>query len=274
MNILSTLKDDEPPARQGTLPVQTMLNVAYGKHPLQTMDVYLPADRQTETTRSLILVHGGGWNSGRKTDFQIYIDTFRHRLPDWAIFNLSYRLAGSGTVFPAQEKDVRAAVECIERRAAKYGVNPESFAMLGVSAGAHLALLQAYKQKRPSVKAVIDYFGPTDLTVMYNQPWHPLVPLALQMVTGTTPDRNKGLYYTSSPVHFVTPQSPPTLLLHGGRDLVVDASQSKLLAARLASAGVAHELHIYPQAGHGRWYGEAMASSIDRIEDFLKMHLP
>jgi acetyl esterase/lipase len=267
------MKDDEPPAREVSLPQQILLNVSYGKHPLQTLDIYLPEDRSVRTTKSLILVHGGGWNSGSKADFQVYIDAFRNRLPDWAIFNVSYRLATENNVFPAQEKDIKSAVECIEKRAANYGVNPESFALLGVSAGAHLALLQAYKQKKPAIKAVIDYFGPSDLTAMYNQPWHPLVPLALQMVTGTTPEKNRGLYYTSSPANFIAPDTPPTLILHGAKDQVVDASQSKSLAAKLTAAGVKHELHIYPSAGHGRWYGEVLVSSFDHIEKFLTEHV-
>ena len=142
--------------------------------------------------------------------------------------------------------------------------------MLGVSAGAHLALLQAYKYPAPKIRAVVDYFGPTDLLTMYNNPWHPLVPLALQMVTGTTPQLNKELFVASSPISFVNAQTPPTLILHGGKDEVVNASQSKALAEKLKAAGVKHQLEIYPAERHGRWYGRSLTSSFDHIEKFLK----
>lgn len=259
-----------PFAAEKNRPQQTFLNVAYGHDSRQVMDVYLPANRSVHSTKSLILIHGGGWNSGSKEEFSTYIDSFRNRMPDYAIFNLNYRLVSGGHLFPAQEEDVKAAVDFIESKAETYHISKDGLVLLGVSAGAHLALLQAYKHSSPKIQAVIDYFGPTDLIAMYQKPWHPLVPLALQMITGTTPDAARDLFQTSSPINYVTPQSPPTLLLHGGRDQVVDVSQSKALAQKLEAAGVQHRLEIYPHERHGRWYGNTLTASFDRIERFLK----
>ncbi|MDQ3279082.1 MAG: prolyl oligopeptidase family serine peptidase, partial [Bacteroidota bacterium] len=135
---------------------------------------------------------------------------------------------------------------------------------------AHLALLQAYKYPSPRINAVIDYFGPTDLLAMYQNPWHPLVPMALQMITGKSPAADKTIFEQSSPAHFVNSQSPPTLLLHGGKDVVVNVSQSQLLAQKLKANNVPHALHVYPEEGHGRWYGETLVSSFNRVEAFLK----
>lgn len=252
------------------LPQQTTLNVPYGKDARQVMDIYLPNNRSIETTKSLILIHGGGWNSGSKAEFTTYIDSFKNRLPDYAFFALNYRLVSGGNLFPTQEQDVKAAVDFIAANAEQYAINKERLVLLGVSAGAHLALLQAYKYSSPKIQAVVDYFGPTDLVAMYQKPWHPLVPLALQMITGTSPERSPDLFRSSSPIEFVTPQAPPTLLLHGGKDQVVDVSQSTALAKKLKEAGVAHELKIYPEERHGRWYGEALVSSFNLIENFLK----
>ena len=249
---------------------QTFLNLHYGNDSLQVMDVYLPANRSADSTKSLILIHGGGWTSGSKEEFTPHLDGFKSRMPGYAIFNINYRLAAGGHLFPAQEEDVKAAIDFIVSKAEDYHVNKESLVLLGVSAGAHLALLQAYKYSSPAVQAVIDYFGPTDLTAMYQQPWHPLVPLALQMITGTTPEKNGELFEASSPINFVTPQTPPTLILHGGKDQVVDISQSKALAQKLATAGVTHKFEIYPLERHGRWYGNASTASFDTIEKFLK----
>lgn len=271
MNIATSCQQSDTSfAKEKSLPQQSLLNVPYGKDPLQTIDIYLPGGRSSFTTKSLILIHGGGWNSGSKADFATYIDSFKHRLPDYAIFNIGYRLVSGGNLFPTQENDVKAAVDFIALNAEEYGVSAKKFTLLGVSAGAHLALLQAYKYSSPGIQAVIDYFGPTDLVSMYHQPWHPLVPMALQMVTGTTPDKNKTLFEEWSPVNFITLASPPTLILHGGKDQVVDVSQSKALAAKLKEAGVKHQLEIYPAERHGRWYGTALTSSFDRIENFLE----
>ncbi|RYZ46606.1 MAG: hypothetical protein EOO14_24415, partial [Chitinophagaceae bacterium] len=95
-----------------------------------------------------------------------------------------------------------------------------------------------------------------------------------QMVTGQSPETGNKIFEASSPARFVTPQSPPTLILHGGKDGVVDVSQSRLLAQKLEANGVAHELHLFPAEGHGRWYGKALASSFDRIETFLDKYVP
>ena len=274
MNILTSCKPDEKAlAQEKDLPKQNFLNVSYGKDSLQAMDIYLPKDRSISITKSLILIHGGGWNSGSKEDFATYIDSFKNRLPDYAIFNINYRLVNRGHLFPTQENDVKAAIDFITGNAEKYHINKDKFVLLGVSAGAHLALLQAYKYATPKLQAVIDYFGPADLVGMYQKPWHPLVPLALQMVTGTSPERSPELFKLSSPVEFVTTQSPPTLILHGGKDQVVDVSQSRALAAKLKAAAVKHQIEIYPAERHGRWYGKALTSSFDIIENFLKTNV-
>jgi acetyl esterase/lipase len=274
MNILTSCKQAETPfAKEKNLPQQTFLNVAYGKDSLQAMDIYLPKDRSVKHTKSLVLIHGGGWTSGSKADFATYIDSFKTRLPAYAIFNISYRLVTGGNLFPTQENDIKAAIDFIVRNAGKYHVSEDNLVLLGVSAGAHLSLLHAYKYKEPGIRAVIDYFGPADLVAMYQKPGHPAVPLALQMITGTTPEQNKNLFKSSSPIEFVTPASPPTLILHGGKDQVVDVSQSQALANKLKEAGVKHQLEIYPAERHGRWYGQALTSSFDYIEDFLKLNV-
>lgn len=249
---------------------KTLLNVPYGTDTLQRMDIYLPANRSAASTKSLILVHGGGWTSGSKAEFVSYIDSFKTRLPGYAIFNIDYRLVNGGNLFPTQENDVKAAVDFILANADRYNVSKDQFSMLGFSAGAHLALLQAYKYGSPKIKAVVNYFGPTDLVAMYQKPWHPLVPLALQMITGKSPETEEDVFEKSSPTYFVSAQTPPTLIFHGGKDVVVNVSQSKLLAEKLKASGVKHELHIYPGEGHGRWYGKSLSASFELVEKFLK----
>ena len=250
------------------LPTRKNLNVPYGNDSLQRMDIYLPAGRSAATTPSIILIHGGGWNSGDKSQFASYIDTFQMRMPHYAIFNINYRLVSNRNLFPTQEQDVKSAVDFIVAHANEYGINKDQLVVLGASAGAHLALLQSYKYTEPKIKAVIDFFGPTDLVTMYNHPWHPMIPYLLQMLTGTTPAANPEIYQQSSPAYFVTGQTPPTLILQGGSDNIVDPSQSKLLSEKLDKAGVRHEMIVYPKERHG-WYGATLSNSFDRIEAFL-----
>lgn len=272
MNLFSSCQRDKSEATE-TVKAKTELNIAYGTDTAQRFDLYLPANRSVTTTPVIIMVHGGGWNSGHRSSFATYIDTFKRRLPEYALVNIGYRLAAPGRIFPTQEEDVKAAVAFVAANAATYGINMQNVAMVGVSAGAHLSMLQAYKYTAPvKVKAVVDMFGPTDLIRMYEDPWHPIIPGLLQSLTGTTLEANKEIYQQSSPAYFVNAQTPPTIILQGGADFVVDPSQSKLLADKLKEAGVPHEFVLYPAEGHG-WFGANMADSFNKIEAFLKKYV-
>jgi acetyl esterase/lipase len=266
---ISCTPSGSTPVHDNFISERTMKDVSYGKDSAQKMDIFLPAGRNHKETKSIILIHGGGWNGGNKSDFAAYIDSFKKRMPDYAIFNLNYRLVNNGNLFPTQENDVKAAVDFIVTQSGDYGINTDKLVLLGASAGAHLALLQAYKYNSPRIAAVIDFFGPSDLEAMYREPWHPLVPMALQMITGTTLAANPNIYRNSSPVNFITEQTPPTLIFHGGKDMVVDVSQSKRLKQKLEAKKVQHELVVYSGQRHG-WYGTTLTRSFDKMQEFLQ----
>ena len=250
----------------------TMLNVSYGANAQQKMDVYLPASRNATNTKVIIMIHGGAWNAGDKADFNEYVDSLKKREPSYAIFNINYRLANTPDLFPAQEQDIKAAVEFIYNKRQEYEVS-DKFALIGASAGAHLALLQGYKYSTPvKPKAIIDFFGPTDLVALYNNPPNPLVQPLLLAVTGSTPTTNNTIYTQSSPINFVSSQSPPTLILHGGTDIVVSSSQSIALDTKLFISGVTHQYIFYPTEGHG-WVGVNLTDSFNRIQSFLATYV-
>ena len=262
--VSSSCKKDDSPEQDMSV---TMLNVSYGTNAQQKMDVYLPATRTATTTKVMIMIHGGAWNSGDKTDFNEYVDSLKKREPTYAIFNINYRLANVSDLFPAQELDVRAAVDFIYNKRQEYKIS-DKFVLVGASAGAHLALLQGYKYSTPvKPKAIIDFFGPTDLVDMYNNPPNALVQPLLVAVTGVTPTANT-LYTQSSPINFISSQSPPTMILHGGTDIVVAPSQSVLLDTRLQTAGIIHQYFFYPTEGHG-WVGANLSDSFNKIQAFL-----
>ena len=267
--VFSSCKKDDSPEQD--VPV-TMLNVSYGTNAQQKMDVYLPATRNTTTTKVMIMIHGGGWNTGDKADFNEYVDSLKKREPSYAIFNINYRLANTPDLFPAQEQDVKAAVEFIYNQRQEYKIS-DKFVLVGASAGAHLALLQGYKYSTPiKPKAIIDFFGPTDLVDLYNNPSNPLVQPTLLSVTGGTPATNNTLYTQSSPINFVSTQSPPTMILHGGADIIVSPSQSIQLNNKLTIAGVSRDYIFYPTEGHG-WIGANLSDSFNRILAFLAAYV-
>lgn len=254
---------------------QTLLNVKYGTDIKQSMDVYLPSGRSAASTPVLILIHGGAWVEGNRTDLNAFVDTLKRRAPQYAIFNISYRLVANGqNLFPSQEMDVKAAVEFILSKRDEYKIS-DRFGLMGASAGAHLALLHAYKYITPvKAKAVISFFGPTELVQMYNNPPNPLIPLLLTSVTGGTPSSNPGIYQQSSPFNFVTNTSAPTLLLHGGLDIVVAPSQSTILQNKLNTVAVPNQFVLYPGGGHGDWDAATYHDAFNKVDAFLKIHHP
>lgn len=250
---------------------EVIANVSYGSDPLQKMDVYLPAKRSTDTTKVVVLIHGGAWSDGDKSDFNFYIAALQQRLPGYAIFNINYRLvAGSTHLFPAQENDVKAALEFIYSKRTDYKIS-DKFALLGASAGAHLALLQGYKYTAPvKPKAIVSFFGPGDLILLYNS--QPLAGILLTNVTGTTPAANLTLYQQSSPITFINAGSPPTILLQGGADPIVPPAQADSLKAKLVVAGVTNQHVFYPAEGHG-WVGPNLEDSFNKIAAFLNQYV-
>src|SRR5829696_2536254 len=104
-------------AEKKYLPAENFRDVSYGKDSAQRMDVYLPEGRSIDSTKAIILIHGGGWTGGSKTDFASYIDSFKRRMPDYAIFNINYRLFNGNNLFPTQENDVKSAIGFIVENA-------------------------------------------------------------------------------------------------------------------------------------------------------------
>lgn len=255
-------------------PEKTLLNQSYGNEVSQKMDVYLPAGRNSATTKVIILIHGGGWSSGDKNDFATYIDTLKKRLQGYAIFNINYRLvSGANNLFPAQENDIKSAIEFIYNKRNEYHIS-DKFVLLGTSAGGHLSLLQAYKYISPvKIKAVVDFFGPTDLIDLYNNPASIFAPPTLVAgVVGGTPSTHTTLYQQSSPINYVDMNSPPTIILQGGVDFLVSPNQSVALKNKLALSGVVHQYVFYPTENHG-WVGANMIDSFDKIVAFLQANV-
>jgi acetyl esterase/lipase len=199
------------------------------------------------------------------------VDSLKKRMPDHAIFNVDYRLVSDDVHFTDQEVDIKAAIDFIAAHAQEYEINKGKIVLLGVSAGGHLALLQAYKNASPKIAAVIDFFGPTDLITMYNKPWSYIIPGLLQTLIGGTPQTNPDGYRDASPVSFINASMPPTLIFQGRQDPIVNVSQSQLLQQLLNLSAVKNKLVIYDREGHG-WDSSVLSDSFDKIELFLKQY--
>ncbi len=254
----------------------TLTDVAYAStNTQQNMDVYLPAGRSMLTTYTVIMIHGGSWSGGDKSDFNTDIPNLKPLLGNYAIFNLNYRLANGTTVLLQQQlNDIDAAINFIYSNATKYSINTNKIAIMGASAGAHLTLLKCYKANTDGkIKAVVDLFGPTDMAWMYNS--HPVASLTQPIIVnvmGGTPASSATAYTNGSPINFVTATVPPTIIFHGTADPVVPISESIKLQAKLQLAGVTNQYVTYTGESHG-WTGANLTDTYTKAVAFIKNYV-
>ena len=194
----------------------------------------------------LIFIHGGGWRSGKKEDYRVYTLAFAQK--GYVTASISYRLSKAAK-YPAAIEDVRCAVRWLRAHAAEYDVDPDKIALIGGSAGGHLSLLAGYADDdafaapcdadvSSRVQAIVDLYGPVDLTTEYART-HDLTTSFFGASYEQAPEK----YALASPLHWLTPDDPPTLIFQGTIDDLVPVSQSDTLHAALDRAGVFNEYH-------------------------------
>ena len=263
-------------SNNGSLTAQTIKNVTYGNDPLQKMDVYLPAGRNTLHTKALILIHGGGaWTSGDKADFDTAIQTLQNSLPNFVLCNINYRTATiqGANVWPAQLSDINSAFQFIQQQQVKYIINAGKSAIFGARAGAQLALLLGYTVPN-KIKAVVDLFGLTDLAGLYYNTPYPTYPALLPIFMSGTPATNIPGHISSNPLYLViTANLPSTIIFHGTADDVIPISQSDSLNNRLIQYNITHQYNQYAGAGHG-WTGVNLIDTYNKSIQFLQQIMP
>jgi acetyl esterase/lipase len=199
----------------------------------------------------VIVIHGGSWNSGDSTQLAWLNDYLAAR--GLAVAAINYRLV-PGSIFPTQREDVLGVLSWLEQNASRLGIDASRIALLGRSAGGHLALLAAFTAHNPAIRGVVALYAPSDLNWSWEHPTNPLVldsSKTLGEFLGGTPAEVKAQFDAASAFDFIDPDSPPTLLIHGTRDELVFAEQSRRFASRLAEVDVAHALIELPWATHG-----------------------
>ena len=236
------------------------------------LNLYYPA--QGGPWPGVIFIHGGGWTEGDKETLPM-IPTEAGYL----IVSLDYRMYPAYR-FPAMIEDVKSAIRYLRAHAAAYHLDPDRIALIGHSAGAHLAALAGladeragwdvgqFLQQSSRVQAVVEVSGPTDLRRQFPK-W---VTDLKQQVFG------EEQLLTGSPVHYAHPKAPPFLIIHGDADEAVPVEQADLLYQALRAAGAPVEKLILHNSGHGlEAVGGTMDPPIDQVFSklfaFLAEHL-
>lgn len=259
-------------------------NIPYQNDTLKKhlLDIYLPANA-TGKCPLLVFIHGGGWLVNDKYADMGYMGNTLSAILNQgiAIASIDYRWS-TQAVFPAQIQDCNRAVSFLYDNAEKYGLDKSRIALMGFSAGGHLASLQGLSKnndvaaffvpgssKKFNFKAVVDFYGPSELIALKSSE-DPKSPESILL--GAAPLDRPDLAKIASPATYVDKNDPPFLIIHGEKDESVPYQQSKLLSSWLTVKGVKNELIIVKDAPH---YGVMfdVEEVREKVLKFLKSHL-
>lgn len=245
-------------------------DIAYieGGDEAQKLDIYVPEKPSDKPLPLIVHIHGGGWIGGNKFPCPVMMMVIQ----GYVVASVEYRFSQKAK-FPAQIQDCQAAIRWLRAHAKQYNIDTERVGAVGGSAGGHLSALvgtsggkKAFapiggnEEQSDRVQAVCDIFGPTDFSTVvqqaaedknvknifaFNTPRDPYSSLI-----GTKLD-DKPKADAVSPVHYVSKDNPPFLILHGTHDTLVPYAQSEEFAAALKEKEVPVWLQKLPGAGHG-----------------------
>lgn len=208
----------------------------------------------------MIFFYGGGWKDGNKSDYEFVASSLTKAgygvvIPDYRLF--------PEVVFPAFIQDGASAVAWSISHAGDFGFDTQRVYLMGHSAGAHMAALLSTDERylkragacQQSISGLIALSGPYDF-----------LPINESYLVDLFPKEHRA---ASQPINFVSPQSPPTLLIHGEEDEVVKARNSRTLAHLLEQHGVNVDLKVYKKEGHAS-VAAALAPPLDFTGDTLQ----
>jgi glycerophosphoryl diester phosphodiesterase len=250
------------------------LDVRYGEYEENVLDAYLP-EESTGKTKVIVYIHGGSWVQGDKKEFPKQLIEELVGRQKYALASINYRLVKNGNnIFPAQIEDVQKALAFITGYAKEYSYDGNSFALMGASAGAHLALLYAYRyDSLKQVKTVVDIFGPTDLTDKSVRTPGLESNDIITNYLGTASDTAAIAREASPLLQLSRGSGVPTIVFHGTADELVDVAQSKMLYEKLKALEVPAQLELYPGGTHA--LPPAMAADVfTKIIAWLQKYYP
>jgi acetyl esterase/lipase len=280
-------------ARAGTPAVAIERDVVYATIDGQKLLLDLARPATPGPHPCVVCLHGGAWKWGSKKDLSRPPQFFdvdskpakkslieRLAAQGYVAASVEYRLAPKHQ-FPAQIIDAKTAVRFLRTNANRYDVNPDRIAALGFSAGGHLAALlgttdsdagfdgDQYREVSSRVQCVVDFFGPTDLT-LYTES-ESVEKAWMKPLLGTSYSTKPEVYRKASPTEYVSKDDPPFLILHGTADVIVPIIHSERFSAKLKAVGVPVEFVSVDGKGHG--WDDPTNSTMNTVTRFLALHL-
>jgi acetyl esterase/lipase len=217
------------------------------------LDLAMQKDYAGKPRPAIVIIHGGGWLEGDKSSFSTPNNRPPGNIIDFAqlgfvAMTINYRLSGQAP-FPAALHDCKCAVRWLRANAKKYQVDPELIGAWGNSAGGHLALLLGmvggnpelegegpYQEYSSAVQAVVSDSGPIDL--LYQHEHNQIRSAIVQFMHGDPSGPRATDYRRASPINYISPHTPPLMLIYGGADTHVGVETADRFVIALNQAGL------------------------------------
>jgi len=268
-------------------------DLPFGEHERHKLDIFLPQSLNSIEKKLpfFVLIHGGGWTRGDKSRYHNFARFLNSK--GYAAVCVSYRLLNMGSDCEGIMSDIHAGMNFIKENGGKYMLDTEKTALVGNSAGGHVALLYGYKMKEASpikIAFIISEVGPTDFCdpsffencpdeVLHNRLW------LVSALTGEPV--SPGLVFSGnfpesvlriSPINYVDKDFPPTILEYGMEDPVVPYTNGERLFKKLRETDpdeARSQLILFRNSGHDLANdAEAKERSLELLDIFSARYLP
>jgi acetyl esterase/lipase len=253
-------------------PQYANINYAGDNMEAHQLDIYIPKDGAAKH-KVVVIIYGSAWMANNMKGMAFM--SIGKPLVDagFAVVSINHR-SSSDAKWPAQINDVKAAIRYIRGNAQKYGLDTSFIGITGFSSGGHLSAMAGtsngvktksegkvtvniegdlgqYTQESSDVDAVVDWFGPVDMTRMEKCSTVKDAHSPEAALIGGNPADNMDMVKLCSPIYYITSTGPKFIVIHGNTDPVVPYCQSEYFAAALKKAGRLQEFVTVPNGQHG-----------------------
>jgi acetyl esterase/lipase len=228
----------------GATTVQPSELIAYKTIAQGKLELAYYRSAEPGTRPAVLLLHGGGWRYGSHLETGDWPRVLTEA--GYNVFSVQYRLS-SDTYHTWRDAphDIHDAYLYIQSQAERLAVDPSRIHLLGQSAGGHLALLEAYLHN--DAESVVSLYAPIDLELDYTTSRDKSAELDF---IGGPPKQYLGRYRAVSPITYVSPHAPSTLIIQGKTDDLVATKNATRLAASLVENRIEHDVVLLPMTGH------------------------
>src|SRR6056297_2880808 len=227
------------------------------------LDCWYPNERR-EKYPVVFFAHGGGWISGIRNQPNNVSWSKYLASKGMAVVSIDYRY-GINNSMDDIVVDYSDALEFVRDKAVMLRLDTSRMALMGLSAGGHLALLYAayytsdkagltfeeQKTRMKGIKAIVAFYTPSDLKDIFEKDNKSLF---ARFATRTTfkglPWDSDDVYQYYSPIYWVSPYLPPVFLAHGKEDVVVPCNSSIKLARKLKACSVDYKFYVHKKGNH------------------------